>query len=484
MSVERPGRSPALRNWPQNRANGSVVKVFPMPTLTIRRGRVIDPANQIDEVTDLVLEGGKVKKLGKVSKPEGAVIDASGCIVTPGLIDIHVHFREPGQEEKETIATGAAAAVAGGFTSVCCMPNTKPALDDDGRIDFVLDQARRAGLANVYPVGAITKKREGKELAEIALMAASGAVGFTDDGVGVASAGVMNKALQYIAMTGKVLMQHCEDPELGGGAMNAGTLATRLGLSGWPRVAEELMIQRDILLNLSQNIGCRYHVQHLSSGGSVELVRRARADLFGQAHVTAEASPHHLLLTEESCSTYDTNYKMNPPLRTKRDVEAILAGVKDGTITVLATDHAPHTQEEKELEFAAAPYGIIGLECALPLYIRALIESGTIDWPTMIAMMTINPARLCPLPGKGSLSPGMDADVTVIDPKLEWTVDVSQFRSKSRNCPFHGWKVQGAAVATIVGGAVKYRRGDALAKGKTSSAEPRRGKRAPKTTRV
>lgn len=429
-----------------------------MSTLTVKGGRVIDPANQIDEVTDLVLEAGKISRLGKVTKPSGRVIDASGCIVSPGLIDIHVHFREPGQEDKETIATGAAAAVNGGFTSVCCMPNTKPAIDDDSRVEFIYRQAQRANLANVYPVGAITKGREGKELAEIALMAASGAVGFTDDGVGVASAGVMNKALTYIAMTSKVLMQHCEDPELGGGVMNAGTLATRLGLSGWPRVAEEVMIQRDILLNLSQNIGCRYHVQHLSSGGSVEIVRRARHDLFGQAHVTAEASPHHLLLTEESCATYDPNYKMNPPLRTKRDIEAILAGIKDGTITILATDHAPHTREEKELEFSAAPYGIIGLECALPLYIRALIESGAIDWTTMIAMMTVNPARLCPLPGKGTLSVGADADVTIIDPGAQWSIDVNDFKSKSTNCPFHGWNVTGRAVATIVGGEVKLLR--------------------------
>lgn len=430
-----------------------------MFTLTIRRGRVIDPANRIDQVTDVVLERGKVKKIGRVSKPDGKVYDASGCIVCPGLIDIHVHFREPGQEEKETIATGAASAVNGGFTSVCCMPNTKPALDDDGRIEFVYSQAARANLANVFPVGAITKGREGKELAEMGLMAAAGAVGFTDDGVAVASAGVMNKALAYVAMTGKVLMQHCEEPSMtSGGVMNAGSLATRLGLGGWPRVAEEIIIQRDILLNMSQNIGARYHVQHLSSGGSVELIRRARADLFGQAHVTAEASPHHLLLTEDCCATYDTNCKMNPPLRGRRDIEAMIEGIRDGTITILATDHAPHTQEEKELEFAAAPFGIIGLDCALPLYARALIESGAIDWPAMIAMMTVNPARLCPLPGKGELSVGADADVTIIDPKEAWTIDANAFKSKSRNCPFHGWSVTGRAVATIVGGDIKMSR--------------------------
>jgi dihydroorotase len=276
----------------------------------------------------------------------------------------------------------------------------------------------------------------------------------------------MAKALSYIAMTGKVLMQHCEDPELGGGVMNAGALATRLGLKGWPRVAEELIIQRDIKLNVAQQSGgsgasggggggCRYHVQHVSSGGSVEMIRRARHDRFGQAHLTAEASPHHLLLTEDQCSTYDTRFKMNPPLRTKRDIDELLRGVKDGTITILATDHAPHTQEEKELEFAVAPFGIVGLECALPLYVKALLESDTLDWPRLIAMLTINPARLCNLAGKGELTIGADADVTVIDPSLQWTIAVNDFKGKSRNCPFDGWKVTARAAATIVGGEVK-----------------------------
>jgi dihydroorotase len=430
-----------------------------MSRLTIINGRVIDPGNGIDEQTDLVLVDGKVASLGKVSKPEvsadSRVLDASGCIVCPGLIDVHVHLREPGQEEKETIATGAAAAVAGGFTSVCCMPNTQPALDDDSRIEFVYRQAQRAGLANVFPIGAITKGREGKELAEIALMANSGAVGFSDDGIGVASAGVMATALTYIAMTGKVLMQHCEDPELGGGSMNAGALATRLGLAGWPRIAEELMIQRDIMLNQAQGSKARYHVQHLSSGGSVELVRRARVDKVGQATITAEASPHHLLLTEESCAGYDPNYKMAPPLRAQRDVDELIEGIKDGTITVLATDHAPHTIEDKQVEFTAAAMGILGLDCALPLYIKALIDSETIDWPKLIAMMTVNGADLCGLTGKGKLGVGDDADVTVIDPKQAWTIDSNQFASKSRNCPFDGWNVTGRAIATVVGGDVK-----------------------------
>ena len=432
---------------------------MPMASLTILNGRVIDPGNHLDQSTDLVLADGKVAQIGKVNRPapsaRDAVIDASGCIVCPGLIDVHVHFREPGQEEKETIATGSAAAIAGGFTSVCCMPNTQPALDDDSRIEFVYRQAQRANLANVYPIGAVTKGRKGEELAEIAQMAQSGAVGFSDDGVGVASAGVMAKALSYIAMTGKVFMQHCEDPQLGGGVMNAGSLATKLGLSGWPRVAEELMIQRDIMLNRAQGSKTRYHVQHISSAGSVELVRQARADLIGQATITAEASPHHLLLTEESCATYDPNFKMNPPLRAKRDTEALIEGIKDGTITLLATDHAPHTLEDKQVEFTAAAYGILGLECALPLYIKALIESQAIDWPKLIEMMTVNGAELCGLTGKGKLGVGSDADVTLIDPKQTWTIDSNQFAGKSRNCPFHGWQVTGRAITTIVNGQIK-----------------------------
>ena len=430
-----------------------------MSALVITGGRVIDPANQFDQIADVVLEDGRVKQVADAGRVNGAAkFDASGCIVTPGLIDVHVHLREPGQEEKETIATGAAAAVQGGFTTICCMPNTEPAIDDDGRIDFVYHQAERAAMANVFPIGAITRGRQGKDLAEIAIMAASGAVGFSDDGAAVASAGVMSKALSYIAMTGKVLMQHCEDPELGGGMMNQGALATRMGLTGWPRVAEETIIQRDILLNLGQGIGCRYHVQHVSSGGSVDLIRRARQDLFGEAHITAEVSAHHLLLTEQRCEGYDTLFKVNPPLRTQRDIEQLLGAVADGTITVLASDHAPHTREEKELEFAEAPYGMTGLECAVPLYILALIESGTIDWPTMVAMMTVNPARLCELRGKGELTPDADADVTIIDPRLKWTINANTFTSKGRNCPFHGWSVTGRPIATIVGGHIRMNR--------------------------
>lgn len=419
--------------------------------LTIQGGRVIDPSQGLDQVTDIVIEAGRVSKIEKVSKPVGRTIDASGCIVSPGLIDPQVHFREPGQEDKETIATGAASAVAGGFTSVVCMANTTPAIDDDAMIEFVYRQAARAEQCNVFPTGAVTKGRKGEELAEIGLMAAAGAVAFTDDGDAIPSAAMMAKALTYVKMTGKVLMQHCEDPSLvQGGVMNAGALATKLGLAGRPAVAEELIIHRDILLNRS--IGCRYHVQHLSTEGGVDIIRHAKQQ--GQP-VTTEVAAHHLLLTEEACSGYDTHTKMNPPLRTRRDIEALLQGVKDGTITVLATDHAPHTPEEKELEFALAPAGILGLDCTLPLYIKALIETGTIDWPRLIDMMTQQPALLCGLDGRGTLKPGSHGDVTILDPNMAWTIDVKDFKSKARNCPFDGWNVTGRAIATIVGGAVK-----------------------------
>ncbi|MHC4995945.1 MAG: dihydroorotase [Planctomycetota bacterium] len=424
-----------------------------MPTLTIKNGRVIDPANGIDKKTDLLISGSKIEKIGKVSKPTGPVFDATGCIVSPGLIDTHVHFREPGQEDKETIATGAASAVNGGFTSVCCMPNTSPALDDDGRVEFVYQQAEKANLCNVYPVGAITKGRQGEELAELGLMARSGAVAFSDDGDAVANASVMAKALQYAASLGRPLMQHCQEPTMTqGSVMNAGPLAVQLGLVGWPKVAEEIIIQRDVML--VQSVNCRYHVQHLTTAGGVDIVRRARK---AGLPVTAEASPHHLLLTEEACASYDTNAKMNPPLRTAEDIKAIQKGIQDGAITVLATDHAPHTNEEKEREFALAPFGIIGLDCALSLYIKALIETNTIDWPQMLAMMTVNGAELCNL-DKGTLSTGADADVTVIDPNENYTIDVNEFKSKSRNCPFHGWDVTGRPITTIVGGRIKMNR--------------------------
>ncbi|HEV2296059.1 MAG TPA: dihydroorotase [Tepidisphaeraceae bacterium] len=422
-----------------------------MPSLLIQNGTILDPSQQLERKADLLIRDGKVVSIGTNLGKADRVIDAANCYVTPGLIDVHVHFREPGDEEEETIASGSASAVAGGFTTVCCMPNTKPPLDNEAQVEFVCRESQRIGLANVYPVGAITKERQGKELAEIGSMHRRGAVAFSDDGVGVHDAAVMRKALQYAKMFDTVLMQHCEEHSLSGGAMHAGLASTKLGLGGIPAEAEQLMIARDLLLN--RTIGCRYHVQHISTAWSVELIRQAKRD--GQTWVTAEVAPHHLLLTDEHCSTYDTNYKMNPPLRTAADAAACIQGVKDGTIDCLATDHAPHLAEEKELEFQYAPFGIIGLECALPLYVNALVEPGHISWMRLIELMTSKGAEVVKLK-KGTLRNGADADVTIIDPNRDWIIDVEQFASKSRNCPYQGWKLKGRAITTIVNGEVKW----------------------------
>ncbi len=432
-----------------------------MPKLLIIGGRVMDPASGLDQDADVGVVDGRVVAIepGLSKRDAERVIDASGCYVVPGLIDPHVHLREPGNERAETIATGTAAAVAGGFTTVCCMPNTSPAIDNDSIVEVVLDRAAKTGMCRVYPVGAITKGRAGEELAEIQLMSRLGAVGFSDDGDCVESAGMMARALTAIKMTGKALMQHCQDPTLTrGGVMHAGDIQVKLGLGGWPRVAEEVIIERDVRLNRS--IGCRYHVQHISSGGSVQIIRAARQA--GQP-VTGEASPHHLLLTHEAVLAgggYDTSAKMNPPLREQSDIAALKEGIADGSITILATDHAPHPMGDKELEFDAAAFGIVGLETALALYIEALIAGGVIGWMRLIEMMTIEPARLCGLDtlGLGRLWVGGPADITVIDPGHTWTISRDSLAGRSRNTPFIGRRVTGLASAVIVGGKVQVDR--------------------------
>lgn len=419
--------------------------------LIIRNGRVIDPSQGVDEVTDVRIADGRIVGIGKSDDDASEVIDASGQIVCPGLIDMHVHLREPGQEDEETIATGSAAAVAGGFTSIACMPNTDPAIDTEAMVEFVYRQSKRAGLCNVYPIGAVTKSREGKELAEIGTMVRAGAVAFSDDGCGVSNSSVMFRAMQYVKMFGKVIIQHCEDADLAGsGCMNAGVMAMRLGLPGIPSMAEEVMIQRDVLI--AKHTGTRYHVAHISTAGAVQLVRDAKAN---GAPVTTEVCPHHLLLTEEEVATYDTNFKMNPPLRSQADVDACLDGVVDDTIDCLVTDHAPHGMDEKSDDFQTAPFGIVGLEVALPLFARALVHSNRMSWSRLIEKLTIRPARILGI-NKGTLKAGADADVTILDPDLEWTVDVSQFQSSSRNCPYDGWALRGRATRTIVGGAVRF----------------------------
>ena len=422
--------------------------------LLIKNGRVIDPANGIDAVCDVLIRDGRIAAVGKIEQDGVREIDASGKLVTPGLIDIHVHFREPGDEEEETIESGSAAAVAGGFTSVVCMPNTRPPIENETDVEYVHRKARQARKTHVYTMGAITRGREGLELAEMGFMAEAGAVGFTDDGRGVQDPAVMLRALKYATMFGLVVAQHCEDERIAGaGVMNSGYYSTILGLPGIDGLAEEAMLWRDIqLVKKTKNV--RYHAQHISTVGSVGLIRSAKKD---SLPVTCEVTPHHLLLTEECCAGYVTNYKVNPPLRTKKDVEALRQAVADGLVDALVSDHAPHLQSEKELEFLAAPFGIAALECSLSLFVKALIEPGVVDWPGLIELMTVRPAKVIGI-DKGTLTPGKQGDVTIIDPDERYTIDVKQFRSKSRNCPYDGWEVRGRVEKTIVGGEVRFER--------------------------
>lgn len=428
----------------------------PATGLLIRGGRVIDPATRLDKVCDIAVEGGVIKAIGKKlpSPPGTRTIEADGMLVTPGLIDPHVHLREPGHEHKETIQTGTAAAVAGGFTSVCCMPNTSPAIDTPELVRFVYDRANLTARCRVFPVAAGTKGRKGLEIAEIQLLHRAGAVAFSDDGDCIASAQVMSRVFAAVSQTGSTFMQHCQEATLTQGAsMHAGTVAARLGLTGWPRMAEELIIERDVRLMRHLRSPCRYHAQHISSAGSIDIIRQARRD---GLPVTGEASPHHLLLTHELCEGYNTLAKVNPPLRESIDVNALVEGVADGTITILGTDHAPHSAEEKSLPFEDAPMGIVGLEFALPLYAEALVHSGAISWPRLIALLTIEPATLCGLDalGLGSLAKDAPADITIIDPNATWKIDPARMVGKSKNTPLAGRKLKGRAVTTIVGGVV------------------------------
>jgi dihydroorotase len=425
-----------------------------MTTLCVRNGRVIDPSQGLDQVTDLWLRGDRVAGAGPQPDVRAdRTIDASGKIVCPGLIDMHVHLREPGREEDETIATGTAAALAGGVTSVACMPNTEPAIDSQADAEFVCLQAKRAGNANVFPIGAITKGRKGEELAEIGGLVAGGAVAFTDDGSPVVSAEIMRRAMEYCRMFDKAVLSHSEDLDLTrGGVMNEGFESMRLGLRGMPAAAEEVMVYREIAL--AELTGARVHILHVSTAGSVELIRRGKER---GVRVTGEACPHHFTLTDKCLRTFDSNFKMAPPLRTDADVRAILDGLRDGTLEVIATDHAPHAPEKKMRELDQAPNGIIGLETLLPVCVGALVGPGILTWPQLIEKLTVQPARVLGI-DRGTLKPGAVADVTVLDPEAEWTIDPARFKSKSRNTPYAGWKVRGRAEAVLVGGAVKYER--------------------------
>ncbi len=422
--------------------------------ILLRGGRVVDPSQGIDDVRDVLLTDGAVAGVEReIAPPDGTeVIDVSGLVVTPGLIDVHVHLREPGGEHKETIATGACAAAAGGFTAVCAMPNTDPPIDDPASVGFVVAEGLRAGAARVYPVGAISVEMKGERLTQIGELVDAGAVGITDDGLPVSDAGLMRLALEYAQTFDIPVAVHEEELALSrGGSMNEGLISTRLGLVGIPNAAEDVMIARDLML--AELTGGRLHIQHVTTRGGVAMIREAKAR---GVRVTAEATPHHFTLTEAAVENYRTDAKMNPPLRSEADREAVRQGVADGTLDVIATDHAPHHYDEKEQAFAEAPFGIVGLETALGLVVTELVEQGVLDLTGLVERMSCTPARAFNLPG-GTLRPGTPADVTVFDPSEEWTVDPSRFLSKSRNTPFTGWTLRGRAVYTIVGGRIVWK---------------------------
>jgi len=416
----------------------------------IRNGRIIDPANNRDETGDLVIANGRIADQSATRNPQSEIeqIDATGLIVVPGLIDMHVHLREPGFAHKETIASGARAAAAGGFTTVVCMPNTSPVADTPSTITWIKDRARDTASVNVLPSGAISKNLDGEELAPIASVVQSGVVAITDDGKCVQNHELMRRAVEYARMVGVPVLDHCQDYNLvGNGVVNEGEWSTLLGLSGWPAAGEEAMVMRNILL--AELCDHHIHCQHISTAGSVRLIREARAR---GVKISGEVCPHHIALTDASIQNFDTNCKMNPPLRTQRDIDAIIEGIADGTLTIFCSDHAPHAAFEKEVEFDQAPFGIVGLETELGLFIDILLHKRkAISINRLIEMFTVEPAKLLKLDA-GALSIGAKADVTLIDPDREWTVDASKFESLSRNTPFHSWKLKGRAVRTIVGG--------------------------------
>jgi len=419
-------------------------------TTIIRNGRVIDPANKRDEIANVLIVDGKIAPQSAIRSPQSEIeeIDASGLIVAPGLIDIHVHLREPGFSHKETIESGARAAAAGGFTTVVCMPNTSPAADNPSTIAWIKDRAAEAACVNVLPAGTISKNLGGEELAPIGSLAKAGVVAITDDGHCIQNHEVMRRAVEYARMVDLPVFDHCQDYNLvGNGVVHEGHWSTLLGLPGWPAAGEEAMVMRNVLL--AELCDHPIHCQHVSTVGSVRLIREARKR---GVKITGEVCPHHIALTDKAIENCDANYVMNTALRAQPDVDALLEGIADGTLSILCSDHAPHADFEKEVEFDVAPFGIIGLETELGLFIDLLVHKlARIDIVRLIEMYTVEPARLLKLDA-GTLSPGARADFTLIDPTLEWTVNVDQFQSASHNSPFNGWKLRGRAVRTIVGG--------------------------------
>ena len=424
--------------------------------LLIANGHLIDPAAPENTGMSVLVENGRIAawiKPGEAA-PEGCeIFDASGLLVAPGFIDLHVHLREPGQEHKETIATGCAAAVAGGWTSVCPMPNTNPVNDNAAITRYMIEQAEHASLANVFPIGAITKSSDGTELAEMGEMKAAGAVAVSDDGRPVPNAGIMRRAMQYARDFDLPVVDHCEDKSLSsGGVMHEGRVSLLLGLKGMPALAEEIDAVRDIIL--ANETGAHIHIAHVSTKGAIEAVRRAKNE---GINVTCEVTPHHFTLADKAVEGYDTNTKMAPPLRSEEHLEAILEGIKDGTIDAIATDHAPHHADEKALEYDRAPFGITGLETGVGLALTELVHKGVISLERLVEMCATNPARIFRLEGRGTLKPGSIADVTLIDPEMKWTYSNADSRSKSKNSPFDGWEFTGRAVAAIVGGKIVHK---------------------------
>ena len=424
-----------------------------MPIL-IKNGRVIDPASQIDRVCDVLVDDGKIAGVGADLPAAGAeIFDASGLVVAPGFIDMHVHLREPGFEHAETIESGSRAAAAGGFTSICCMPNTKPVNDSATVTSYIVERARRFAAVNVFPIGAITKGSAGEELAAIGAMKAAGAVAISDDGRPVMNSLVMRRAMEFARSYELPVIDHCEDLHLSaGGDMHEGLLSVRWGLRGIPAASEDVMVARDLVL--AELTGARYHVAHISTRNAISMVDYARRQ--GLA-VTCEATPHHFTLADEHMAPYDSNYKMKPPLRGTCDREAVVDGIAAGTVTAIATDHAPHAGSEKMQEFERCPFGIIGLETALPLALEMLVHPGRISLNRMVDLFTTGPESVLRL-GRGTLAPGAPGDVTIFSPSAAWTYDVNQSPSRSRNSPFHGRTFRGGPVATIVNGAFAWRR--------------------------
>lgn len=422
----------------------------------IKNVRVIDPALSLDEVADILIDGQTIAQVGKnIECADAEIFDRDGCIAVPGLVDIHVHLRDPGQEYKETIETGTAAAAHGGFTGICSMPNTNPTTDNATTIDYVLDKAAQAGHCRVYPSGACTKGLKGESLSEMGDMVLHGAVAFTDDGRGVQNSGVMRRVMDYAKMFNKVVMSHCQDEDLvGPGQVNEGVVSTRLGLAGWPATGEELQIQRDIAL--SELTGCPIHIQHITSARGVELVREGKAR---GIQVTCEVTPHHLVLNENDITTtYNTNLKMNPPLRSKADNAALIEGIKDGTIDCIVTDHAPHADHEKAREFELAPFGMTGLETSLGVILTYLVDPGLITYNELVELMAIKPREILRL-DQVTLKQGSVADITIFDPEVTWTVQSDDMYSKSHNSGFLGYTLKGRATDVFVGGTVTCKDG-------------------------